>query len=366
MIHKAGSEVAGKPVTCKACKKTFLAPKLPAGGPPPVASADRPWSLHVDGHTQGPFALKTIVEQIQAGKIDGTTLAWKDGMGDWQPLAEIAVFQDALAAAKQKASGAASRVGRTVAMHHAHRPAAGASNHAHRAAGTGTRGHHGVGADEDEEPRHQRYVRGQGKRELIVGAWVAGGLACVALVVALVVSRKELPSDAPPPPVIPREVYQTPPEPTPPMPPVGPLLSPKGTTPTAKGPAGAPEQTLAKSVSGIEQKFAQLVAAHRKGDSKPWGRALRDMRNDAKALRACQFGTHAARVIVLANRMEEAANGIETTLKTLPWFGGVLGEGLEEKQRAEALRLNETEWLENWLKILRGDIQKIRDGGLTF
>jgi hypothetical protein len=350
VIHRVGAEVAGKRVTCGSCKKEFLAPTPPAGGsPPPVHSADRPWSLHVDGHTQGPFALKTVIEQIQEKKIDGATLAWKDGMGDWKPLAEIPDFRDVLAV-----PGGAAAVGRGGSgVHKAHGIGHLAASHpiglGHRAA-----------EDEEGEHRRPRFDRDRKNREIIIGAWIAGVLVIITMFVLFAVLNQptpEAPKPAPPP-----EPRASVPEPEPA--PVTPTVSKKA-APKAK--AGMPaEKRLASVVSDLEKRFPAIIAAHKKGDAKPIGTFIRYLRMHAESLGECQWGGHQAAMTTFLEHLSQAASGIESELKQKPWVGGGLGEGVDEKHRVEALRLNETEWLDNWVKILRADIQKLRDGGLQF
>jgi hypothetical protein len=351
VVHKAPPEAAGKRVTCKSCHKDFIAPKPRSkSSPPPVQSADRPWSIHQGGQTLGPFSLRTVIEEIQAGKFDETTLAWKDGMSDWKPLGEIEAFQDALSAAGMKpASGAAAARGGTSA---ARLPAARRGTRPSRTA-----------PDDEGSERRRRYSRGKSKRDVYIGAWVAAGLAAITLVVILIVTNKPTPVEEPEAPAQPRSAAPA---------------SPQGqpTAPTAKhGPRPArkrtprrvpAEQRLTRVVADLEKRFPKIIAAHKKGDAKPIGSFIRYLRIHADALAKYDWGPHQERMTRFIAQLREAAQGIEATLKDKPWVGGVLGEGLSQEQRAEALRLNETDWLENWVRILRLEIETLREKGVRF
>ncbi len=45
--------------------------------------------LSINDERQGPFSLYKAGEMIEAGAIDGTTLAWHRGLEEWAPVAEI-------------------------------------------------------------------------------------------------------------------------------------------------------------------------------------------------------------------------------------------------------------------------------------
>lgn len=44
----------------------------------------------------GPFSTDQLLKWCRSGKLDGTILCWRKGMSDWQSLAEIQPFSDAL------------------------------------------------------------------------------------------------------------------------------------------------------------------------------------------------------------------------------------------------------------------------------
>lgn len=342
LVHKASSEVAGKQVTCKACKRDFRAPSPPSG-PPSVQTGDAAWSLHVDGATLGPFSHDDVAQQIQDGKIDGSTLAWRDGMDDWTALGELAVFSDELSDT------------RAIQRPAARRGAAGAGRRSTR-----------VGGDDDEhaERPHRHYARGQKKRDTMMGAWIAGVLGVITLVVVLVVVNKKEPVEPPPAaPPMPRAVGQpagTPGAATP--------TSPAAKRPMTKRPTVRKmpaEKRLQRVVADLERRFPAIIEAHKAGKPKPIGSFIQYLQAHAKSLREYPWGQHQGRMNAFIARMEEAASGVKATLNERA-HGWGLGEGLEPKQRAEALRLNEYEWLQNWVTILRGDIAKLREGGLDF
>ena len=338
-VFKVGPEVSGKQVTCGRCRRNFTAPRLPGAGsaPPPVGGAGRVWSLHVDGKTTGPHDFGSIVERIKSREIDGSALVWKDGMADWEELATRAEFKSALAAAGAGGSSAARRA----AVGHGPRPGRGHQN--------------------DEEPRRRRhYARGRGKRDAIVGAWVAGILAIGVLVgVLIIVNQPEEPEDP-----LGSLIAPLPPGP-------GARASTAGRPGTAgrtpRAPAKLPRKTrLGRVVKDLERRFTEVIDAHKKGDPRPIGSFIRYCRLHAKSLAEYQWGEYKVPMGKFMARLNEAADGVETILKEKPWRGGGLGEGVDPKIRAEALRLNEYEWLQNWADILRREIEALRKAGLRF
>jgi hypothetical protein len=46
------------------------------------------WFHVEDGEQRGPFSEGGMADLYRAGRIDGTTYVWRDGMADWRPLAE--------------------------------------------------------------------------------------------------------------------------------------------------------------------------------------------------------------------------------------------------------------------------------------
>lgn len=349
MVHNAPSGVVGRQVTCKACKSDFRAPKPPgSGAPPPVHSADRPWSLHVDGDTQGPYSLKSVIEQIQEEEIGGSTLAWRDGMDDWTPLGELVVFHDALAAARESHSSAAGRAGVGVAV---------------RASRIGARqgSVRGSGVADEEPGEHRRhyYPRGRGKRDLIIGAWVAGFMAVAALVVVLVVTNMPEPVVEEPtaPPAAPRAANPQGPQPPAPGTPAAKKAGPRA-------PVVVPAKRLARAIRDLERRFPAAIAGHKKGNPRPIGDLIRYLELHSEQLGELQWGEHQQQMSRFISLLKKRAAGIRDELSTKPWRSGGLGAlGVDEKTKVESLRLNEYEWLENNINIIRDAIKKLRDSG---
>ena len=65
--------------------------------PPPMnadpAPADLPegleYHLGIDGEIQGPFDAAAMVDLVQAGRVNGQTLAWTAGMEGWEPMEAV-------------------------------------------------------------------------------------------------------------------------------------------------------------------------------------------------------------------------------------------------------------------------------------
>jgi membrane protease subunit (stomatin/prohibitin family) len=60
-------------------------PAAPSGLP-----ADLEYHLGIDGEIQGPFNAEAMVDLVQAGRINGQTLAWTAGMEGWEPMEAVA------------------------------------------------------------------------------------------------------------------------------------------------------------------------------------------------------------------------------------------------------------------------------------
>jgi ankyrin repeat protein/HEAT repeat protein len=51
------------------------------------------WFLPGEGEQNaGPFSSEEVIQQLQFGEITPTTLCWREGMADWQPLADVEPF----------------------------------------------------------------------------------------------------------------------------------------------------------------------------------------------------------------------------------------------------------------------------------
>ena len=67
-------------------------PPMPQMGatPPPIPSATPTlFYIAVNGQQVGPFNISQLAQYVQAGQINGMTMAWCEGMSNWTPLAQI-------------------------------------------------------------------------------------------------------------------------------------------------------------------------------------------------------------------------------------------------------------------------------------
>ncbi len=71
----------------------LLKPAAPVPPPLPKAKAAVNYYLGIGGQRQGPFSLQQVKAKLEAGEIDTTTLVWKKGMAQWQPLSSLEEFQ---------------------------------------------------------------------------------------------------------------------------------------------------------------------------------------------------------------------------------------------------------------------------------
>lgn len=338
---KVSEQAAGKRVDCPACKKAFLAPKAlatppkPVGGPPPATTPNRVWYVHVDGRNDGPHTADTVVEQAKTGRLDAHTLAWREGMKDWQPLGEMPEFQGAFSAPPP------------VSKPQAHKP---------RAKG-------------DEQEPHAHYRPGRARRDTMIGFWVAGGLGLAILVAILIVANRR---DELPPPRRPVVVQQPlPPEPAPPAtsttPGVKVIHGPRPLEPT-KTPVKAElsnAKLMANLVADLDKGFKDAIVGHTKAMAKPIFALIAKCRSHAEKLAARDWGPYKGEMETLIRRLNEAASGLDTTLKERAVAWG-LGDGLDEKKRAEILELDQYDWLTRWQKILADEVEKVRKKGLDF
>ena len=60
--------------------------------PEPQGSMVKEWFYERGGESRGPVSEAAIRIGLQKGKIDGTTLVWREGMANWQALMEVPVF----------------------------------------------------------------------------------------------------------------------------------------------------------------------------------------------------------------------------------------------------------------------------------
>ncbi len=68
------------------------APGAAASGGTPTGSTVKEWFYERGGESRGPVSEAAIRMGLQNGKIDGTTLVWREGMPNWQALGEVPVF----------------------------------------------------------------------------------------------------------------------------------------------------------------------------------------------------------------------------------------------------------------------------------
>jgi hypothetical protein len=79
----------------------MAAPQEPVpGAPPPLPpdAADCRYFVGENGARTGPFDLRTIIGQIQAGAVTRETLLWKQGMTAWGKADSFGEFAAALQA----------------------------------------------------------------------------------------------------------------------------------------------------------------------------------------------------------------------------------------------------------------------------
>ena len=331
-VLKVGETAAGKRITCPACHKAFLAPKPPASKgpapptPPPVPSAQRSWHLHIDGRNAGPFSAEAVAEHVKAGKATGETLAWHEGMDDWKPLRQLAEFRSAF-----------------------------------RGAGHGGKG------EEGEHERRRRFVPGRSKRDAIVGAWVAVGLAAVLVGIILYVRGRpgaEIPTD-------PYEhrlatlrssAQAAPARPAPQAPAATSTQPRKPKIIRRKKPKLSNEKLLAKAARDVTAGFERAFANPEKADVKPIFRLRTQCRKLAGELRGRQWGSHQREVDRLADMLEQTAGGIDSQLKLLSqkWHGDV---GYDPKQMAKDF-IDDLAFLKRWQTHVEGAIEALRKRGL--
>ncbi|HUT33986.1 MAG TPA: GYF domain-containing protein [Planctomycetota bacterium] len=339
-VMKVIGQASGKRVDCPACKKAFRTPKIAAepdkptelAHPPPATTPTRVWYVHVEGRNDGPHSADAVVEQVKTGRLDAHTLVWKEGMGDWQPLREVAEFHGALASPP---------------------PAPRLRARARRAP-----------EREAEHEQYPHYSRGKAKRDLTLGLWVAGGLGFAALVALFVVlNRKEEKPAWKPPPIV------APPTQPQPYPSTVATVEPKGTpTPPPKKaprPEASNQKLLAALAADLDVGFRAAIEGHKKAHANPILALIRKCKTHADKLAARDWGVYKDPVDSLVKRLNDASTGMHETLKERSVAWGV-GDGVDDKMKAEILELNKFEWITNWQKILADEVEKVRKKGLDF
>lgn len=362
-VMKIGEEAAGKRVDCPACKKAFRAPQALAAAPPekpakpspaapkplaaappapaqpPPAAAGRVWFFHVDGRNDGPHAAETVLEQVKTGRLDADTLVWKDGMGDWQPLREVADFRGAFATPPP------------VKPSHAHRP------HPPKPGEHLGRGHEG-----EHEPR-AHYSRAKARRDMSIGLWVAGALGLAALIALLLLLNRREERPAPRQDEVSRVDTSMDVQPAPEV-----VVDTKGTPtpPPKKAPKAEPtrEKLLTTLAAEMDAGFRAAIEAHKKGKAAPIIALTRKCKSNAEKLAQRDWGIYKDEVDALAKSLAQAGDGMYTIVqeKAAPWGS----DGTDEKTRAKLLELDKYEWISNWQKIIADHLDRVRKKGLNF
>ena len=98
----ADEKISGKlfKVRCKKCDTMIMVDGTNLDGavavPPAEGEPATGWYVVIDGAQTGPMSVDEVIAQVEIGAVDAGTFGWRDGMGDWQPLSDIAEFQGLL------------------------------------------------------------------------------------------------------------------------------------------------------------------------------------------------------------------------------------------------------------------------------
>jgi predicted Zn finger-like uncharacterized protein len=108
-IGDSSSPVAGTPQDAEAAaaRPSFASPA--AGASEPVGPAADEYAVDIADNDQRNMTIHQIVGAYNEGVISADTYIWKEGMADWQTLAEVKAVADALHAAARPAPAAAVR-----------------------------------------------------------------------------------------------------------------------------------------------------------------------------------------------------------------------------------------------------------------
>jgi hypothetical protein len=68
------------------------APGGPAAMPLQDAPRVREWFYERNGESRGPVSEAAIRNGLAQGKLDDTTLVWREGMPNWQAVSEVPLF----------------------------------------------------------------------------------------------------------------------------------------------------------------------------------------------------------------------------------------------------------------------------------
>jgi hypothetical protein len=93
-IYRVAEEQLQKRTTCRECEQGFLLADAVVQEPPgsASASAEAQWYVEINGTQRGPFARDKVITLFEAGRINGGSLVWREGMGTWQPLKSVTEF----------------------------------------------------------------------------------------------------------------------------------------------------------------------------------------------------------------------------------------------------------------------------------
>src|SRR6185503_13326438 len=98
----ADDKIQGKvaKIRCRKCGATVLVDASGGGarsnGSTAAAAPGEVWLVSVADGDQRTLQLHEVLDAYNSGVITGATYLWKEGMGDWQPLSDIAEIVEAL------------------------------------------------------------------------------------------------------------------------------------------------------------------------------------------------------------------------------------------------------------------------------
>lgn len=101
----ADEKIAGKlfRVRCKKCSHMIMVDGTKVGGAVAEAAGvggegagEAVWYVVIDGAQTGPLMISELQAQLDAGTIDASSYSWREGMADWQRLADVPALANAL------------------------------------------------------------------------------------------------------------------------------------------------------------------------------------------------------------------------------------------------------------------------------
>src|SRR5262245_58733267 len=84
-------------VRCKRCSSVIVvraaatappAVREPEPAPAPV-DVDAIWHVVIDQQQVGPLTIEQLADEVAAGRASADSYLWREGMDDWQPIAEV-------------------------------------------------------------------------------------------------------------------------------------------------------------------------------------------------------------------------------------------------------------------------------------